>query len=96
MKENNNDELKDLKIQTDFSFDDEIYNIKESLKQQVNEQLHEEQIAYREDDDFNTDNIPNLDDYPKKKKKHTGLKIFIGISNKHVKRQIVNQVKSPS
>lgn len=79
MKENNNDELKDLKIQTDFSFDDEIYNIKESLKQQVNEQLHEEQIAYREDDDFNTDNIPNLDDYPKKKKKHTGLKIFIGI-----------------
>lgn len=79
MKENNNDELKDLKIQTDFSFDDEIYNIKESLKQQVNEQLQEEQIAYREDDDFNTDNIPNQDDYPKKKKKHTGLKIFIGI-----------------
>lgn len=82
MKEKNNDEsfdMKDLKIQTDFSFDDEIYNIKESLKQQVNEQIYEEQITNREGDGFNTNNIENLDDYPKKKKKRTGLKIFIGI-----------------
>lgn len=82
MKEKNNDEsfdMKDLKIQTDFSFDDEIYNIKESLKQQVNEQIYEEQITNREGDGFNTNNMENLDDYPKKKKKRTSLKIFIGI-----------------
>lgn len=82
MKEKNNNEsydMKDLKIQTDFSLDDELYNIKESLKQQVNDQIEDEQNTSREDDGFNTNNMPNLDDYPKKKKKHTGLKIFIGI-----------------
>ena len=82
MKEKNNNEshdMKDLKIQTDFSFDDDLYNIKESLKQQVNDQIEDEQNTSREDDGFNTNNMPNLDDYPKKKKKRTGLKIFIGI-----------------
>lgn len=82
MKEKNNNEsndMKDLKIQTDFSFDDELYNIKESLKQQVNEQIEDEQITNREEDGFNTNNMENLDDYAKEKKKHTGLKIFIGI-----------------
>lgn len=82
MKEKNNNEshdMKDLKIQTDFSFDDDLYNIKESLKQQVNDQIEDEQNTSREDDGFNTNNMQNLDDYPKKKKKRTGLKIFIGI-----------------
>lgn len=82
MKEKYSDEsndMKDLKIQTDFSFDDEIYDIKESLKHQVNEQMEEETNTNREEDGFNTNNMSNLDDYPKKKKKHTGLKIFIGI-----------------
>lgn len=74
MKENKNDksyDIKDVKIQTDFNFDDEIYNINESLKQQVNQQIDESQYQDEEDNDFN--------DEPPKKKKHTGLKIFIGI-----------------
>lgn len=74
MKENKNDksyDVKDLKIQTDFSFDDDIYNINESLKRQVNQQINENK--------YNTEEDNNPGNGPKKKKKHTGLKIFIGI-----------------
>jgi polyisoprenyl-teichoic acid--peptidoglycan teichoic acid transferase len=74
MKENKNDksyDMKDLKIQTDFSFDDDIYNINESLKQQVNQQIDENQYTQEEYHDPGN--------APKKKKKRTGLKIFIGI-----------------
>lgn len=74
MKENKNDksyDMKDLKIKTDFSFDDDIYNINESLRRQVNQQINENKYNTEEDNDPGNG--------PKKKKKRTGLKIFIGI-----------------
>lgn len=74
MKENKNDksyDIQDLKIQTDFNFDDEIYNISESLKQQVNQQIDDSRYQEEEEDMY-------INNAPKKKKKHTVLKIFIG------------------
>ncbi|WP_455718192.1 LCP family protein [Anaerosporobacter sp.] len=74
MKENKKDksnDFDDLKIQTDFSIDDDMYNINESLKQQVNQHINENHYVEEEDND--SGNSPN------KKKKRTGLKIFIGL-----------------
>ncbi|WP_310601822.1 LCP family protein [Anaerosporobacter sp.] len=77
MKENNNEKSNsenDFNIQGDFGFDDDSYDIKESLKQQVSEQMDANNT---DSDQLSTDDIAEAQDPPKKK--HTALKVFGGI-----------------